>query len=263
MNTFLSRCALVVTGVTFPLLVEADDIVIDFGSSLSTPGGNVNDCTPADNPFSTYTSGVLKDYSTGNNTGATVSLTGSGGTFWTDWPTTPDTAEVWTGSTTGWMSDSLASDFIGSSDEGASLTITLSGLSAGTYSLSLLSSGVIGSFATGLTSESISVSIGGGSGVNATSEANGGTDLGTGWDTVLDGEGLNDYLIWDNLVVGSGQDVVITITDVSPSDGTALLALNGLRITSPVPEPAETATFLGVLGLLGAWFHRRKKAVTA
>jgi hypothetical protein len=125
--------------------------------------------------------------------------------------------------------------------------------------LSLISSGVIGTFATGVISESITVSVGGGTAANATSEAGGGTDLGTSWDAVLDGEGLNDYLVWNSIVVDSGESIVITITDVSASDGAALVALNGLYIYS-VPEPAQAASIFGALALGGAYFLRRKKA---
>jgi hypothetical protein len=250
-------------GMAFPFAAHAGtDIVIDFGSSVSTPGGNVNNVTPDEGGavFTSGQSGFLKDYSTGLATTVKVGWSTSGGDFFSDWPTSRSANDVWSGSSSDWLADSLTSDFIGSSSEGATLTITLTGLSAGTYSLSLLSSGDTTAFSSGVTSELITVQVGSGSTNSATSEANGGTDRGTGWDTVASGEGLNDYLIWDNLVVGDGD--TITITDNSVLDGSGLVALNGMRITA-VPEPAETAVFFGTLALMGAWFHRRKKTTVA
>jgi hypothetical protein len=125
------------------------DIVVDFGGSNGLTGGYANDIVPdsGGGAFSSMSATELTSYTDGSDTGVFLSISTSGGNFYSDWPTDGGGGAVWQGSDAGWLADSLTGDYIGSSSQGASMTVTITGLAEGTYTVSVLSSGDYVNFA--------------------------------------------------------------------------------------------------------------------
>ena len=237
------------------------DIVIDFGNH-STSTNHVNNICPAgtDSENGTYnlnwTSGTLTDFTTGSTTSVTTTITSASNSSM-NFRSNPsyDYIDAWGGSTGGWLTSSLASDFIYGTVDGSWLTTTINGLTAGaSYKISLVS-GADSSYS-GASPYTCRIKA---NDAYASTETGSATKTyGNGWDATV--EGSTNYLTWDSVTADSNGKIAISLADIS-GDDFANIFLNGLRLTSnPVPEPSETAAALGILALAGAFLWRKKKA---
>ena len=234
-------------------LHASTSFVVDFGSGTQSSTSTANNISTI-NTTSSITVG------TDGSTLSGISLTTSGFAASLA-PTNP-----WTGGTVGWMTDAIGCDYFraGSTSEDYAAsstgyyvaTVTITGLTAGYYTVQLCSDS-IQKLTTNYSIEDITVA-GSGSASHATSNSAGTTGTGndsTSWNAGI--TGCSAYLIWDSVYTSTGT-ITITITDVSTVSNN--IFLNGLYVAS-VPEPAQAAGIFGALTLAGAMLRRRFRRV--
>lgn len=205
------------------------DIRIDLSEMGGAPGGNWNSIALGN---ANSTTGGLKDYGTGANTG--VSVTGNG---WEgEWYGMSMTEDWFAGST----GDRL---YMYSNSSGETSSFTFSNLSADKlYQIEIYSEG--DNTITRMWVNSLYASRNAKQGTYTVDVAN--------WSQPIDGSSHKDWLIWDDVSAISGT---ITINFQSVS-GTYVNA-NNIRIleTGVIPEPAS-ALMIGFGGALIALYRR-------
>jgi hypothetical protein len=234
--------ALAAIGLSLPLLSSASnlDFIVDFGTVYPSSSNTVNDVT-------TYNASTSITKDTNGNTLSGISLTSTGAIS-----IGASSTSAWGSSTIDWVTPTMGTDFMNlgnGSTDGTTGTITITGLSAGSYKIQLVSAQ---NNATSLAD----IKVAGSDSVYAfaDSDYNNSGATGDNWQALSNGK--NNILIWDAIYISTGGTITITFTDVSSSSN--IMFLNALRVTA-VPEPAQVASVFGGLALLGAWFARKKR----
>ena len=233
-------------------MFASTSFVVDFGSGTQSSTSTVNNISTIN-----ITSGITVGYDGSSLSGISLTTSGFAASLA---PTNP-----WTGGTVGWMTDAIGCDYFraGSTTEGYAnsstghyvATVTITGLSAGYYTVQLCSDS-LQKLTSNYSIEDIKVA-GSGSATYATSNSAGTTGTGndsTSWNAGT--TGCSAYLIWDKIYTSTGS-LTITITDESTVSNN--IFLNGLYVATAVPEPSQTAGVLGALAVAGAVLRRRFK----
>ncbi len=206
------------------------DVRLDISTFVNTTGGNWNNIANMNG----LTSDLI-DFNTGANTGIGITLSGWRDFFGDDEGSFPDQD---------WLIQPATRDGAGVSS-GSSGTMTLSGLSASSYQIEIVSARTEFDYLNTITI--------GGALANRTYL---GTPVNTPWGSNTDGLAPGNWLIWDNV---TSNDILLV------SDSNTLGMINAIRIletgnAGTVPEPGSLAIFgIGALGMVGLGVRRKRK----